>query len=69
MLKVKLRRAPREAAAQPLALPLPDVAAVPPALRAVAQAAGFTGAAGQVVAVPQPEGQRLLIGAGPGRRP
>ncbi|MFC7690773.1 hypothetical protein ACFQY5_15575 [Paeniroseomonas aquatica] len=54
MLKVKLRRTPREAAGQPCALPLADAAAVPPALRAAAAAAGFTGRAGQVVAVPLP---------------
>src|SRR5688572_29500435 len=69
MLKVKLRRIPREDAAQPRALPLPDAAGVPPALRAAAAAAGFTGAAGQVVVLPLPEGRVLLVGTGRAMRP
>ncbi|WP_052388814.1 leucyl aminopeptidase family protein [Belnapia moabensis] len=66
MLTVKLRRAPREDARAPLALPLPDAAAVPAALRAAAEAAGFTGAAGQAVLLP--ERAVILIGTGAARR-
>ena len=69
MLKVKLCRAPREDAAQPRALPLADAAGVPPALRPAAAAAGFTGAAGQVVVLPLPEGRVLLAGIGRAARP
>ncbi|SDB64050.1 leucyl aminopeptidase family protein [Belnapia rosea] len=66
MLTVKLRRAPREDARAPLALPLPDAAAVPSALRAAAEAAGFTGAAGQAVMLP--ERGLMLLGTGAARR-
>ncbi len=66
MLTVKLRRAPREDARAPLALPLPDAAAVPAALRAAAEAAGFTGAADQSVVLP--ERGMILIGTGAARR-
>ncbi len=66
MLTVKLRRAPREDARAPLALPLPDAAAVPAPLRAAAEAAGFTGAAGQAVMLP--ERGLMLLGTGAARR-
>ncbi|WP_052213920.1 M17 family metallopeptidase [Belnapia sp. F-4-1] len=66
MLTVKLRRAPREEARAPLALPLPDAAAVPAALRAAAEAAGFTGALRQAVMLP--ERGVMLVGTGAARR-
>jgi len=68
MLKLRLRRDPREDAAVPLALPAADPGGVPAALRAAADAAGFTGAAGQVARLAGPAGLRLLVGLGPGRR-
>ncbi|MBL6457503.1 leucyl aminopeptidase family protein [Belnapia sp. T6] len=67
MLTVKLRRASREDARAPLALPLSDAAAVPAALRAAAEAAGFAGAAGQTVLLP--ERGVMLLGTGAARRP
>lgn len=68
MLKVRLRRAWPEAATAPArlhALPVAEGAALPPDLRAAAALARFTGAAGQVLVLPGPEGQRLLVGLGP----
>ncbi len=67
MLKVRFRRTSREGANQPCALPRPDVACVPDGLRVAANAAGFTGATGQVVVLARPEGRVLLVGTGQAR--
>jgi len=69
MLKVKLRRAPRLDPAVPRAIPVTEGAALAPPLAAAAEAARFTGRAGQVLDLPMPEGRVLLIGAGTPRRP
>lgn len=69
MLKLRLRRTPREGAAIPRALPAADLSGLPPCLRAAAAAAGFTGAAGQVARLPGPGGLTLLVGIAGARRP
>ncbi|MFC7472720.1 leucyl aminopeptidase family protein [Dankookia sp. GCM10030260] len=68
MLKVRLRRAPR-GRDRLRAIPVAAGAGVPHALRAAAEAAGFTGAAEQCLALPGPEGRLLLVGAGAAKRP
>lgn len=68
MLTVALRCAPR-AQATPRAIPLTEGAGPPPELRAAAEAARFTGTAGEFRSLPMPEGTVLLVGAGRPRRP
>jgi leucyl aminopeptidase len=63
MLRVRLRRAERDGAPAPRALPVRQ-GAVPPPFAQAASAARFTGGAGQVLDLPGPEGRVLLIGAG-----
>ncbi|WP_135469511.1 leucyl aminopeptidase family protein [Crenalkalicoccus roseus] len=63
MLRVRLRRAERDGAADPRAMPVRQ-GAVPPRFARAAAAARFTGGVGQVLDLPGPEGRVLLIGAG-----
>ncbi len=67
MLRVKLRRAPRGKDAV-RAIPVAEGDGVPHAFRAAAAAARFTGAAEHCVALAEPEGRVLLVGAGPAKR-
>ncbi|MCB4820629.1 leucyl aminopeptidase family protein [Roseicella aerolata] len=67
MLRVKLRPSARDHGG-PRAIPVAEGAAPPQAFRAAAEAARFTGAAGQVLDLPTPGGRVLLVGAGRPRR-
>ncbi|RAI56942.1 leucyl aminopeptidase family protein [Roseicella frigidaeris] len=65
MLKVRLRPAPR-GRGEPRLLPVAGAAGVPHALRAAAAAAGFTGAAGQCLDLPEDGAQGGPQGGAPG---